>query len=428
MKTEKNYNRYIYVFIWCAFFIAAFSVCCLIGYSDGDDANFIAEIQGHSLIEYCTLLYRVWTGRIVSMGLEWIFHQDNLFAWRVFNALTLTACAYLFTRFTRTDLKYGFLPILLAGSFFLLADINTIGYACIWVAGSVVYLFPAVTGLVALLYVYRVYSGQTVSILFLIGATICSILTIFSQEQMGLVVVCFEIIALIACFAKGKDHRKELIILTAVSIISLVIVFIAPGNQSRIRISQEIYLPALKSLSVPKHIFMTAQWLLSSFGNENALLLAAVLICRLLGRKTFKILDGAAVIMVVTLILAAFGYFPLSDMGLNLSSMRGLVEKIPEISDLTSIQLSGMVWSSVALIFTFVYIGPFKDHDTIVLRWVYLAAIASEAIMYFSPTIYESGERVFFVADVLLFAMIMLMSRKLSDRRFTCCALIMGVM
>ena len=63
-----------------------------------------------------------------------------------------------------------------------------------------------------------------------------------------------------------------------------------------------------------------------------------------------------------------------------------------------------IVWWTCALVFTLVLLWHLEQglRDKAVAALLVLAACASEAIMYFSPTMYASGARVFFVAQILL--------------------------
>jgi hypothetical protein len=84
-----------------------------------------------------------------------------------------------------------------------------------------------------------------------------------------------------------------------------------------------------------------------------------------------------------------------------------------------------MVWWFAALMFTFVLLWHVTNRDAILLL-VYLAGIASEAILYFSPTMYASGARVFYLTDLLYLLVIlclMLRVRSAKSRRTICLVL-----
>lgn len=45
--------------------------------------------------------------------------------------------------------------------------------------------------------------------------------------------------------------------------------FMAPGNDVRVASEIATWMPGYKELSVGNHLFMTIQWMLSSFANEG---------------------------------------------------------------------------------------------------------------------------------------------------------------
>lgn len=56
---------------------------------------------------------------------------------------------------------------------------------------------------------------------------------------------------------------------TAITFVAFVILFMAPGNEMRVASEITTWMPGYKELSVGKHLFMTIQWMLSSFANEE---------------------------------------------------------------------------------------------------------------------------------------------------------------
>lgn len=53
------------------------------------------------------------------------------------------------------------------------------------------------------------------------------------------------------------------------NIAAFVILFMAPGNDVRVASEIATWMPGYKELSVGNHLFMTIQWMLSSFANEG---------------------------------------------------------------------------------------------------------------------------------------------------------------
>ena len=72
----------------------------------------------------------------------------------------------------------------------------------------------------------------------------------------------------------------------------------------------------------------------------------------------------------------------------------------------------------MAVVFTIVLLWRLEERlrDKAVMCLMVLAACASEAIMFFSPTMYASGARVYFMSQILLWLVIGRLSGKLLER------------
>ena len=96
--------------------------------------------------------------------------------------------------------------------------------------------------------------------------------------------------------------------------------------------------------------------------------------------------------------------FGLTDVGLNDLDMTKIVTDAPKFEDLSTVQAISMVfWMFVIISSLTLVVLYFSDNlKRVAVTLIFLAAIASAAIMFFSPTIYASGDRTFFVCATLL--------------------------
>lgn len=77
-------------------------------------------------------------------------------------------------------------------------------------------------------------------------------------------------------------------------------------------------------------------------------------------------------------------------------------------SDMSMMQWLMFGWWMLAIVFTFFFLWEVsKGH--VVLLFTYLGAVACEVIMIFSPTIYSSGERVFFLTGIMLMFIVLVL-------------------
>lgn len=456
---ERRINKKVFSFVlWGIVFLGAFFVGMNIHYSDGDDAFFYQYSHSMGFLEYLKWRYESWTGRLSAEALLYLTFRCGIWFWRVINAFVLTVLpvSLLFLadkarqRETGTGMQEeeGSLWLkpeycLLALSGYLFMNVRTLGYAGIWITGSVNYtwcilclvcaLFPAADRVFLL---GRFRKSQFVY------AIPCAAAAAMSVEQTGAVLIAFLLLAL--GYLLFREHKTEplLLVQTILSILLFTAMFAAPGNELRVQTAIETCMPQFETLSFGDHLFLTVQWLISSFGNENVLFLAGIWITggvlirqnrsqRQTGRHQAIFAAFPVLIVVFTLsaLLSCFGAGLFSDMGIRLSEMTGMTEEVFRMSDMTGQNLFAMLWWTAALLFTFALLWYATGRSALILL-TYLGSIAAEAILYFSPTIYSSGERVFFLTDIMLLFVLLCLYGRIAERKrqysVLCVLLVLG--
>ena len=106
------------------------------------------------------------------------------------------------------------------------------------------------------------------------------------------------------------------------------------------------------------------------------------------------------------------GVTAVNDMGINLAEMTGLVERVPVAADMSGVQWAALAWWFAAMAFTLFFLWEVSDKKWLVL-FTYMGAVACEVILILSPTIYSSGERVFFIAGLMLMFIVLLLYEQL---------------
>ena len=104
---------------------------------------------------------------------------------------------------------------------------------------------------------------------------------------------------------------------------------------------------------------------------------------------------GIAAVFTLAALLPYAGFDLLSDMGMQYINIEACVYQVPSMAVMTREVILAMIWWAAALLFTLPFLCRMSNkHITLMLS--YLAGIASEAIMYCSPTMYASGARVYY--------------------------------
>lgn len=414
MKKEKR----ICCVFWALMFVGALMVLSQQGYSDGDDVYFYQYVHEMGFWEYLKFRYTTWVGRLSGEAMVYITFRAGLPFWRVVNALMLVLLPMGILRLARVAADgraWGLGPAVMSVVGYLLMSAMTLGYAAVWVNGSIFYTWSFACGIWALVPIAEiVFYGRTDWKNFLYGIP-CAVIASMSIEQMGAVLAAFEVLAVLYCFCRKKQKNWPALFQTVLTIAAVFALLAAPGNDIRVETETATWLPEYATMSFGQHLFITVQWLLSSFATENKLFLAAIWVVGiflLLQKEEKKRSDGvwlaAAGVFTVAAFLPYAGVSVLSDMGMSHLDISACIDAAPRAAELTGNQVLALCWWTAALIFTFFFLWKVSGSQVVILL-AYLAGVASEAIMFFSPTMYASGARVYYLTDLLyLFIMLAL--------------------
>lgn len=475
MKKKRNY---FWIF-WAFMFVGAFLVLTQTGYSDGDDAYFYQYTHAMKLPEYLCWRYETWVGRMTAETLVYITFNLGLWFWRVVNAgmlvlipLGLLRLAGIVAGMPWSSIRENMVSSMAAVSGYLWMGALTLGYAAVWVNGSIFYTWTFACGIWAMVPLAElVFTGKeteqkqiemefgSVPARMFFYSIPCAVIATMSIEQMGAVLLTFEVIGVLYCLIKYRRVNVLLLMQTFLTCAAFVALFAAPGNDIRVATEIETWMPEFATMSLGQHMFITVQWLLSSFANENKLFLGGIwfvgcMLLRQQGRRdrTEKVLKGAAAGFSIGILFSYFHIPFFSDLGIGGLDVTSRIERVPAPADLTYVQIFAMVFWTAALLFTVIFLwnvlSPWKvvlpgeevvsqqavfsqdatdsregmfyrnasvGRYTILLA--YLAGIASEAIMFFSPTMYASGARVYYLTDLLYLFIILAMTFGLEKER-----------
>lgn len=430
-STRKKQNPYF--IIWALVFVGILFILSFTGYSDGDDAFFYEYTNQMGFVEYLSWRYNTWVGRMAAEALVWFTFRRGIWFWRVVNAGVLAALPMGIWKLAervagsgwygeKAELwqeKTRFGAMLLCFTGYLLMNAMTLGYAAVWVNGSIFYTWSFTCGILALIPVADAVHGKIKEHWCAYWYVIpCCIVASMSIEQMGAVLLTLEILACIALSWKKRKLPQILAIQTLITAVSFILLFLAPGNELRVAQETLNWMPQYDMLSLGEHFFITLQWLLSSFANENCAILCVLWVVAMFSlweqKKKGWLLPAA--MFFVTGLLKYMGVSLFCDMGMGAVDGSRQVLQVPRVTDLTAANVFAMLWWSAALIYTLLLLLV-AAKEKVTLSLTYLAGIASEAIMYFSPTMYASGARVYYLTDLLYVFIISVLFLQLRERR-----------
>lgn len=467
----RKTRRRFWIF-WIGMFVVAFLILRNVGYSDGDDAYFYQYTHSMGFLEYLGWRYETWVGRMTAEALVYITFHLGLPFWRVVNALMLVllplGVIYLATRAARVpegtlsgwkcrqpvwigrnyeDMGLGIAVAAVAGYFMMSA--HTLGYAAVWVNGSIFYTWTFACGIWALTtfadFVFQAtpapvdlsqglhMSMEGCAAWKFLYAIPCAVIASMSIEQMAAVLLVFEILGVIYGICKWRSVHPLLLVQTVATVIAFAVLFLAPGNDMRVAAEITSWMPQYETMSFGQHLFITVHWLLSSFANENKLFLCLIWIAGILlllqkkKRSAFDfVMLALAVVFTIVALLPYVGVTVFSDMGMQYLNIAYCIYEVPTIDRLMGTQILALVWWGAALVYTFIFLWRVSGCQ-ITLLLAYLAGIASEAIMFFSPTMYASGARVYYLTDILYLFIVFCLAFGVRNERSRNCVYILCV-
>lgn len=457
---RERYFRYGERILLAGFFLAAWLLCGRISYSDGDDAYFSAMAHSMSFWEYLKMRYIGWEGRMTSEAMTYLAFYFGKAFWQTANAFALTmlpaGLIHIVKKISgKPAPKEGFFTALLLYLLILSMGITVVGYGAFWVTGSTFYLWSIVAGIwAAMPFVDLVYCREKSSRKSFFYALPCAFLAAMGQEQIAAVVIAFGILAVIYGIMENKGERPGQreqaregspmtgqsrtpgqkrgpmtglpilhILEVLLMIAALTVLFLSPGTDARTQSEIDTWMPQYKTMSTGNHIFITIQWMLSSFANEGKLLFCLIWIFLLLllwqkqtGRS--RIMAGISGILALISLLPFGGITFFSEMGTGVSDYSQCVLEVAVPSSLNGQNWAAMIVWAGGILFTLAALFALQESlcERLHMGLLVLAACASECILYFSPTMYASGPRVYFMAQILLWLLAGMLGEKLIRR------------
>lgn len=432
---EEKWWRYGEWILFVGFFLLAFLLCGQISYSDGDDAYFYEMAHTMPLWEYLKMRYVGWEGRMTSEAMTYMAFYFGKGFWQPVNALILTLLPVGLIHMIKKMAgvltpRQSFWLAMTVYLGILSLGIQVIGYGAFWVTGSTFYLWSIVAGLwAAMPYVYLTFDGKNGCHTALADASArkdegsgkgaflyglpCAFLAAMGQEQIAAVVIVFGALAVLYHLYRERRIPWLHVLEELVMIAALVVLFISPGTEARSQSEILQWMPQFATMSLGNHIFITVQWMLSSFANQGRMLFFLIWVLGIWvlwtkkkdgKNKKFPMLCVAGGVFAVVSLLPYLGIRFFSEMGMGVTDQTQLVENVATPASLTGQNWVALAWWMGAVVFTLVLLWQTGEElrEKVIMVLMVLAACASQLLMFFSPTMYASGDRVLFVAQILL--------------------------
>lgn len=424
---QKKENQLYKILLVLTFFIS-FALCCLITYSDGDDAFFLKTHEIHSgFFDFVTFLTKTMNGRIAATSTLWVVFSSPIWVWRFLNTAAITTFVFMFTKISQiiqpTNSKL--LSTFFACSSFVIMSVGIFGYSCLWITGSINYLWPCVTAMITIYPFLKTAFSTDINIhpsLWII-ATISGIYTCFAQEQIAAITaVSTAIICLQICITNKKINIKSLIP-CIIFLSTTVLLITAPFTDNRAEREIARWLPDYLFLNIPQKLFITVQWIAHSVSHGLKWIFVAIWLYALtvfIKRKQHVFTVISSILIIVC--IGSLFFNQINNVGLDSLDMTKKVEHAPLISDLSVANMISLCFWLSVLVLSFIIIlkAVANRKKQITTALIYFASIASLAVMFFSPTIYASGDRsLYYTAVCLLIIAIIITNENRNNNKFS---------
>ena len=434
-------NKYIFkkniVFIG-VFIVSCFVMSTAVLWNGSDDFFHSPAAQQMGIIEWVVWRTQNWQPRIISDFLTALFGM-NLPVWKIFTSLIMTVLLFFVCKFGNYQDNHIAIiqrnDIITCSSFWFMMPFVISSSIC-WYTGSFHYLWPATFLIISLLPFYYAaigYHGFN-NVISRYVAPVCSGLAMYN-EQPAAIFLCFGIYTFLVLIIRKESIPKRLIFSYIFAIINIAIYLSLGGVGIRQDSELQWYKDFPMLTSVDK-LFQGINWTnynILNASNILVLVLTGMILVLAYYRFHLKITRFLCSIPVIVVLL---GVLPISELTSRFSNVQVYLTTDYHLSlgDIIKHVLNPMVsrpgnfalsfsdlFPSFFCLFIVLYIpvlifvlykNVWKGLTNAV---IYFAALASSWSLSFSPTIFASGNRIFFITNILFVVLISSLLNEISQ-------------
>lgn len=409
---RKNINKYSKIAIVICFAIIIFDMnkC----YMNLDDEVYSKVFHDFSTFKiWVGEFYNTWSGRIVTSTLSNIFLRMPLIIFRICNTVVyIIAIIAIFKIAKSFKVAKSINENILFASIFIIAlliDQKVIHAGMIWVVGAFNYLWPTAFMCVALIPFIKAINNKKENKAIFIIYIISDFIACFA-EQTALVLLCFGAIVILYKLINKQKIDKLLLLHFILIAILTGIELLAPGNFVRTKASTLRRYPTFDMLSIGDKILQGVIIFANQMlGADSILMLILTFLIELNYIKNKEKKIGIKILSIIPFI-----YFLISFIGAKQGIGEGILYNITlfgkeYIYDKTK-YIPVLIFIINQVLISALIFFIFKDIKNGIFAFIIFgASIASVICVSFSPTIYASGARIFFVTDFLILIIIQIM-------------------
>lgn len=386
-----------------------------------DDVWFKNVTETKTLVEFITQRYMEWSSRVGIESALFILVQ-HFFVWKVLTIIIYLSMFYfivkmvMYTAKSEISLSTHSLIVLLFSVF-----PAPLLYGAGWTATTLNYLWPCTAFVFVVFVLFKLSIKREAIKWYLYLVTV--VMALFSVNSELVCVVMPMYIALFA-YHYIKDNKKVhslIIVLSIINAAGLINALFCPGNEYRSESEAQTWFPIFPELSLFTKIEMGFSSTMHYLNAPVRVLFLFTLVC--LTITVISTVKNKVLWLISIIPLAVLTVFNTVTFD-NLLNPEEFMENVylstgthPSLSDPSSLVVDALFVIQIVCILISL-IAVFWDNKKLlacVLTTV-LAGTCSRMIMSFSPTIWASGPRTFFLFFICLSVISMLLVVKLDSR------------
>ena len=419
-KIENIFNSkygyaaaYTMVFIICFFIMLGQNFKLEAGNDDLYHTQVIKEFG--SIYNFLTAQYNYTNGRYFTSIVMSFVMDKNIWLWRILNTIMLSLlfiysakiiqCFYKLNKEKFYIILFGFIALI------SLLPKGIWDWSITWVTGSFNYLFPATSLIICLFYLYNtLLNKNNINLLeFFLIIPFAAYAT--NSEQTALVFLTMFLIVMVYSYIKYKHYNIYIILIFICGIISSYFLFTSPSVHIRYASEVMRWYPMFDSMSlINKAVLGFSYTVIFGFLQYNYIMtIFYTIIMILLIRKSNK--SKYHMILLFIPLLYSLVYYVGRQVSSSFRNWVGqslvynselYAHKI--LNNTPSEPFISLIIGIILLIIMiyFLFKINWSSFESKYITFLFLgAAILSSFLVSFSPTVFASGFRIFFIPYVL---------------------------
>ncbi|CZV89228.1 Uncharacterised protein [Enterobacter asburiae] len=403
MKLSLNASSIRSALLFSIVFAYLYSYASTIGLSStNDDHVFLSVFKNGTVLDFINNNYHTWSGRTAIEFLMVSTIGYSLF-WKLGIPLSIVLLAYSSCRISTCSKSATYISIFVLLFSLIPGAIN--GDAAWWVTGFYNYLLPASVAVYIFSVLFKGDSGYFVK-------TLCIPLAIYVSymEQVTLcLIVCS---AIILAFMPSTRSRYFYLLLSLISV-NFAICISAPGNINRLHLETANWMPLFDHFTLTQKVSLgfDKAYQFITFKYNYPLLIVSLLTVLIRLKRQIVTHRVFVMLIVVSSFIPLMVYHSLCG---SLFFEGNIIDNGNASRLVIYFNYAYCIALVVSLLFLIIDMMFDKVMSGLPLAGI-LCGFMSIVIMGFSPTVYASGVRVYFVFEILLIITSMYMLKRLKE-------------